>query len=373
MDSYSRHDFENLVSHEDVRALRINHATKIQQAIDDGEAGTMMREPTDDEVNEEDVLFSGGTGDNSVLNGVYFKCSQSFGHVLYKMVKKMEVEGIFYNSTVPQIRYLYKDDISQSWNIQPTPLIVPRAAPGSVRSEDDAADDPATPEEWKVWYQPKRKQLLPKDVVIPEAEKHRKMPVDKVRSVGVIGFMMCNDERPFEGWRVGQADISRILFIRHKEEFYRRPTYETQDGRMFMYWIKVNGNFAEGSVYVHDYKDIAQNPAEFYVDEGYWCIALKIGESPDNPTGFLKAFLKDKAVTPDQLVQDGKEFWHLLFPDGTFQPQADMWCEMMLRDQGDEISQSEDEEAKDSAQEDPDDDEAPHAIEAAIVAESGLD
>jgi len=357
MDSYSRHDFENMVSHEDVRALRFNHATKIQQALEDGEAGTLMREPTDDEVNEEDVFFTGGTGDNRVINGVYFKCSKTFGHVLYKMVKKMEVEGTFYSSTVPQIRYLYKDDISQSWNIQPRPLLAPSASPGTVRSQDDAPDDPAAPEEWKVWHQPKRKQLLPEEVFIPETEKHRKMPVDKIRAQGIIGFMMCNEERPFTGWRVGHADISRILFIRHHEEFYRRPTYETQDGRMFLYWIKVNGTFAEGSVYVHDYKGIAQDPAQFYEDDGYWCVASKIGESPDKPTRFLQAFLMDKAITPDQLVQDGKEYWHLLFPDGTFKPQEDMWCEMMLRE-ADEPSQSEEEEAKDSALEDPDNEEA---------------
>jgi len=366
MDSYSRHDFENMVSHEDVRALRINHATKIQQAILDGESKTLMREPTDDEIYQEDVLFSGGTGDNAVVNGVYFKCSKSFGHVLYKMVKTVEVEGVFYGtSKVPQIRYLYKDDISQSWNIQPTPLLAPSSAPGTVRSQDDAPDDPASPEEWKVWYHPKRKQLEPGDVVIPEAEKHRKMPVDKIRSQGIIGFMMCNDERPFNGWCVGHDDISRILFIRHPEEFYRRPTFETQDGRLFMYWMKVNGTVAEGSVYVLDYKGIAQDPAQFYAHEGYWCVASKIGESPDKPTRFLQAFIKDKAVTPDQLVQDGDQYWHLLCPDGTFQPQADMWCEMMLRDAGDETSQSEGEEAKDSAAEDPDDAAAaPRAIEA---------
>eukprot|EP00913_Durusdinium_trenchii_P002940 g2727.t1 len=77
------------------------------------QAAALVREPTDLSLPEEDVLIKGGTGENEVINGVYFKLMHTFGVKAFKMVKQTG----FY--TAPVVRYLYWDHVSGAWTISP--------------------------------------------------------------------------------------------------------------------------------------------------------------------------------------------------------------------------------------------------------------
>jgi hypothetical protein len=336
LDIANQTNIEKVLNHVDVRALRVDHTEGARMAIEDSKGHKLMREPTEEEVIDEDVYLTGGTGhENMPINGYYFKVTRSFGHVLYKSVKKVIINKGYKKDEMMEyhIRYLYKDDISQSWNVQPKALSMPpHASPGTIRSGDDAGENVADVPEWKVWYPPKRKQLLPNDIILKDEEREQgKKDVDIIKARGVLGFMVRN---------TGVQGFTDVLFVRYAEEFYRRPVYETQDGKLWMYWMKERGSHAEGMNYVHDNKGQAQDAEEFFQDQGYWTIAEKLGESPDEPTRRLYAYCKDNAVSPNQIARDS--LWLTQQPGGAYEEVPDMWTELMLRSNGEYSDDDED-------------------------------
>merc|ERR1719382_720128 len=133
----------------------------VSDLLDDepDEVMALVREPTDLNLPEEDVLVSGGTGDNEAMNGFYFKLSGTFGIPIYRLVKK---EGFITTAYVE--RFLFKDPSTNCWIISSKSSGGISIMPGAAFAEDEVADRPgAVTAEWYVWYGRERTMKSMKD------------------------------------------------------------------------------------------------------------------------------------------------------------------------------------------------------------------
>jgi hypothetical protein len=187
----------------------------------------MIREPTDLSAPEEDVLLSGGTGENSVMNGLYFKLSTCFGHSIYRLVKP---GGFAADATE---RYLYKE--GPYWIVSAKPfaaLAELRVGPGTAYVEDADADCPrAITRPWHIWH-PVSEAMRQAVDELPAGQSGQPsgsstLP-DRLTTRGVVGFDL---ER-------SQGAVAQGLMLRHGSELYGRPVYESEDGGQFLYWLR---------------------------------------------------------------------------------------------------------------------------------------
>jgi len=96
----------------------------------------LLREPTELTQRPEDVLLSGGTGENEAMNGYYVRVTKSFGHSLWRMVKRESgVLGLWARHSQ---RYIYREDSkrSRTWCIGPAPLAGRPTGAGCAFAED---------------------------------------------------------------------------------------------------------------------------------------------------------------------------------------------------------------------------------------------
>jgi len=268
----------------------------------EGEELALIREPTDLNLPDEDICITGGTLDNEVLNGYYFKMSGTFGITIYRLVKRTG-----YLSHVNE-RFLYRDAKTSCWVIGPVPLHGLAVSKGCAFVEDDdrGTQVSSTPSDcskgWYVWH-PQSKAMkhfgtesddeLDKDG--KPKKKKKKAPVDEIVATSTVGFEVFDSVN----------GVSNGLFLRLNKELYSRPVYEIQTGGMFMYWLEHEGTLELGTQADHAPSE-AKEAKALYAVGGFWIIATELGDSHQGRSSL--AYVEDSAVTPDQIGPHST--WH---------------------------------------------------------------
>eukprot|EP00930_Biecheleria_cincta_P037802 TRINITY_DN2597_c0_g4_i2.p1 TRINITY_DN2597_c0_g4~~TRINITY_DN2597_c0_g4_i2.p1 ORF type:complete len:4129 (+),score=689.20 TRINITY_DN2597_c0_g4_i2:1820-12388(+) len=295
---------------------------------------TLVREPTDLTLPEEDVIIKGGTGLNAVLNGVYFKLNSTFGVKAFKMVKTLP-------SGERVVRYLYRDSGTNSWTIAPKSLQKLRVAPGYAFNHDDQAEHPAavcTP--WFVWH-PTTGTLKAygdnqnSDTQALMSRFFGKVPkisgIDQLVSKSVAGYD-CNIHPGF---------MIPGLMLRISQTLYGRPAYEVESGGQFLYFMKSDeideetGEITKAAsveeAMDRRWEDFGagvepdvdklfeltlnrkddEGTTERKLGVGYWAVAIELGAKKDQHTCI--AYCMSLAITPDDIdgtwnVKTGNEW-----------------------------------------------------------------
>lgn len=285
----------------------------------DDETMALVREPTDLDLPEEDVSIEGGTGENAVLNGLYFKMSGTFGIQMYRNVQKSSGFSLMGASYIQ--RYLFKDGNSGCWIISDKTSGGLQIEPGMAFAEDAKAETPAkVTTDWYVWHtnsgtmrshaeeearaaseETKSNNKKPRE----ELMKH---PVDALTVQSILGFALSYDEVP-TGPKAG-------LFLRHGSQLYSRPVYESEfhgtdmvggEQCQFLYWMEMNGSLNKGRR-EDDMKEVGLSK---FQKGGYWAIG-QLGSTKTQNT--CLAYCEDIAATPS--VIQGK--WHVRREGGRF-------------------------------------------------------
>jgi hypothetical protein len=111
---------------------------------------TLVREPTDLNMPDEDVYISGGTGENEILNGLYFKTVGSFGLRIFRHVKTKKSTGLLGGKELVQ-RFLWQDPKKGLWLATEAYNAVQFKA--GVCFVDELTDHPAAVKSsWYVWH-----------------------------------------------------------------------------------------------------------------------------------------------------------------------------------------------------------------------------
>jgi hypothetical protein len=277
-------------------------SAKFKSDEDSDDAGLVdLREETDIILPEEDVLITGGTGQNATINGLYFKMSATYGTPVYKMVKKQS--KFFYS--VPVARFLYFDTVTNVWVISALPNEGPKQQPGCAYVDDPDATHPgAITAAWYV-YCPDDKRMREFGAIAEEEDEEdepagasSKMisapvaPVDQIRCVSIMGFGLTGVENTL---------IKACLMVRLDKELYGRPVYGSDSDDLYLYWMKKTGDFTQGLLDEHLDSDDLADPSTLFKYTGHWIIAEEVGERCDGPT--CLACLEDSAVSPDQIPQ----------------------------------------------------------------------
>jgi len=261
------------------------------------EVMALVREPTDLNVPEEDVLIEGGTGENNTLNGLYFKMTGTYGIPLYRLVKK---EGLV--TTNYAQRYLFRDAKSCCWVISGKPNGGVQNQKGMAFVEDDAAERPSEVRaQWYVWH------TASKMLKSPEEEEHYAMteeakgnleprkqldlyPVNVLKVKSIVGFELTCMATPM-GPTPG-------LMLRHGSQFYGRPVYEGENGSQFLYWMVNGGTYDTGI----DMENDTTNPKKLFEKSGYWAVSKAVGI--DYSSNECSAYCPDDAVIPPYFNDD---------------------------------------------------------------------
>lgn len=271
-------------------------------------AAALVREPTDLYLPEEDVLIKGGTGENEVINGVYFKLMHTFGVKAFKMVKQVG----FYST--PAVRYLYWDHVTSTWTISPKPLVGVCLTPGCAFAQEDNTEHPSmVTKPWYVWHGHSG-ELLAAGEEIKEEEGEQKggftfrslmgppAPVDKIVAKSIVGFQVQGNQD-----KLGKIGMG--LMLRIPLTIFGRPVYEYEGGGQYLYFHRKE---ADGVTFTELSKGqdadleefgagIEPTPEKLYENEGCWVIATDMGATLDSPDCY--AFVEDTAVTPDQITR----------------------------------------------------------------------
>jgi len=291
----------------------------------DHDVAALVREPTDLSMPEEDVIIAGATGVNEVMNGVYFKLSQTFGVKAFKMVKMHGAGAV--SKGHPIVRFLYKDAATGAWTISPRPMAGISVAPGCAFSHDEFAEHPSmVSSEWYVWH-PHTQALQTKASAIKEQAKEAEKAKTLWESIAasldglypVPDFVVCRSMVGFE--MTASADklghVSRGLMLRIPQTLYGRPVYEAESGGQFLYFLKDEGDLADGMTGWEDFQPGAHpDPNKLFKMSGNWVLSREIALPVDEALGYCK----DLAVTPDLLESQ----WKLRQLDGTWAAVPDL-------------------------------------------------
>jgi len=268
----------------------------------------IVREPTDLNLPEEDILVTGGTEENALINGLYFKLSGTFGMSVFKHVKRTS-QGM--GRWVHAERYLFQDPKGSIWIIGTSPFCNRPNAAGCAFVEDEALHPGAITTHWFVWSQARRHMIQYDPAEAAESREQasrqtvsafgrRGKPVvfiDEIRAKSVVGFEVVNVSREFA--------LQPGLMLRHNQEVYGRPVYEAESGGQFLYWLQRDGSVEEGLDSAHvDSVGEALSARDLFANHGAWVIASEVGPKPNSP-GCL-AYIEDISVTPDQIRPDLK-------------------------------------------------------------------
>jgi len=265
----------------------------------------LVREPTDLNLPEEDVFISGGTGDNEILNGLFFKLTGTFGVPIYRLVKR---EGIF--TTYYTDRFLFRDTKSNCWIISGKSTGGISIQPGCAFTEGDEQERPGdaqTP--WYVWHAPSKtmKNMAEELSRLQGDDKAlailKKTPVDQISIRSIVGFELSGIPKGFPGPVPG-------LMLRHASQFFGRPVYEGESGAQYLYWMKNGADLAEG---LQDELAPGETQAakKLFEGSGYWAMGKEVGLGKDDPSCFC--YIVDDNVTPHQINE--KAIWQLKTAD----------------------------------------------------------
>jgi len=268
----------------------------------------LVREPTDLSLPEEDVLIKGGTGENEVINGVYFKLMHTFGVKAFKMVK--QVQSGFYTTTV--VRYLYWDHVTSAWTISPKPLGGVCLAPGCAFAQEDNTEHPSmVTKPWYVWHGYTGELLAAGEEIKEKKEEEagftlrslmpEPTPVDKIVAKSIVGFQVQGNQD-----KLGKIGMG--LMLRIPLTLFGRPVYEYEGGGQYLYFHrKKEDGTMEDMAAGQDAEleefgaGIEPTPERLYESSGCWIIATEMGIELESPECY--AVVEDTAVTPDQITR----------------------------------------------------------------------
>jgi len=321
--------------------------------------GVLVRQPTDlNDEYEEDILVEGGTGVNKVLNGLYFKMAGTFGLLIYKLVKPAErAGGLFGAHEAVSERYLYQNQEKTAWVISekygkpPRKLGVGCAAIDSVQMHPSKI---SKSKKWYVWHNDSGRLRMPGDETdMTPAEEQQdtflesslqkvgfdeesigqgkawliahgvgEQTVGKIGKKGPIDFLTMNTVVGFEIYGADPGFWSGFAsshMLRIAKEFYRRPVYEAEDERQYLYWIP--GSYGDDSNAEGDTPEKFQQRVEegleavgidapveaehidnIFAQPGAWVIAEEVGILPGSPD--CAAWVVDSGNSPHQIPEE---------------------------------------------------------------------
>jgi len=277
----------------------------------------LIREPTELLQHEEDMLVLGGTGENTVMNGLYFKVSKSFGHSLWRMVKQ-ETGPMGLWSKCHQ-RYIFKEDTKRgrTWYIAPHAFQGLQREAGCAAGDEILAHEATVNEggphcvrgQWMIWSSTDHTMVKPKDIDV-DADDKAKQGIDVLSVEAIVGFTVQDERLP---------DLDGRLFVRQSGEFYDRPLYANEAGlpeesTLYLYWFKQGGSSREGHDFSNDtnIRD-TDDPNEFF-QPGCWVVSSKMGAGPTSFYGdredadFIIAYIGEKCATPYDIAP-GARWW----------------------------------------------------------------
>merc|ERR1719161_1123275 len=300
--------------------------------IEDADEGAMIREPTELDIPLKDILctFVDDSGEqtnpkkgNERMQGLFAKCSRSFGGALYRLIRP----DILDDEGQPSERFLFQTEMRREWIIGPIPPPAgnkynsDKVGCAVVEVEAEATGEAALMppnglhrdgkkerHAWTVW-QPNTKRMEK----YSDAEAHRLQELGKVTSIPDLLTV-----RPVIGFEVidGSFEI-QALFLRLDAELYGRPVYEGEMGGQYLYWLEAPRTGLDGggtlelgmkfAIGMPGENGREEQMKEFMKNEGHWIIAKDIGLPPE-AEGCL-AYIKDKAHTPHGI--DESSHWYV--------------------------------------------------------------
>jgi len=266
-----------------------------------------VREPTDVSMPEVDIILEGGTGENEVMNGMYFKLTSTFGVPIFRMVKKHVEPGRIWDTITGTERFVFKDPVLKCWVVSDTTTGGVKIEPGNAFSDDQAADRPGDAVGgWYVWHTQSKTLKSQKEEILKLTgdeiglAKLKENPIDEIKFHSIMGFEITRVP-------VGVSGPLAGIMVRQAGVYYGRPVYENETSTQFMYWTKKDGDLDEGFDEEWQNIDLVANAKKFFC-EGYWAIAPRVGmlkDDPNNDPNFF-AFLDDNCVTPWEIPSEKK-------------------------------------------------------------------
>jgi hypothetical protein len=282
----------------------------------------LVREPTDLNLPEEDLIIRGGTGENEHINGVYFKISNTFGLHIYKMARVKK--GTWLRGEERFERYLYKDTNGDHkyWVITPKPMGRSMGAACAFIRHDADRPTGIGEEDWSVWHHATKSMMNKQEhqafssafrassrmnlnaASIQKATRIDEDILDEITLKPIVGFHVSLDA---DRKTLEHAEFTAAVFLRRAREIYGRPVYETEAGDQLLYWVETGGNLEEGDTFdgVREGELVAAgNTVDLtkLFSRGHWMISNQFTEALDSP--FVLAYVQDYAVTPDG-IQNG--------------------------------------------------------------------
>jgi hypothetical protein len=281
----------------------------VEQATQAQALGVMVRQPTDLTMPEEDVLVTGCTGGNKLMNGLYFKMSGTFGVPIFKhSLAKKDGSGFVH-------KFLYRDTKRELWLISDSPAndTVPemRRVKNCAMVEDRQEFPGRITQPWFVWHEDTNQMRVygDKDPVLKLQKglifKADMNPIDKLEVQSVVGFEVT-------GLLNGRRSKIPHLLMRQPSLYFGRPVYEAESGGQFLYWHAADAPAGTGvadaemsgpgQIAFHEEEtDSLWQVSDGRIRDGWWIISDEVGLRPEDKR--CQACVKDSSMTPDQIMK----------------------------------------------------------------------
>jgi hypothetical protein len=300
------------------------------EAVEPEALAVLIRQPTDLDIPEEDIWITGGTRENAVMNGIYFKMYGSYGQPIYKLAKRMPgMRNTFLARLTPRsfknwnfggmqntARYLYRHSSQEYWVVADQPDRVGTEKMTNwayVKSTASRPSEIPHDADWFVWHDQTQMMRQTTEILTQAAVssvgcmKTEIQPVDQLRIGIVVGYEVTGLE----------SHVASFL-LRHPSQFFGRPVFEAESIAQCLFWIEENGQVSDG--YLDDELELGVTAASKdrpFLNRGYWVLAsepplegitLKWDDDASKTAGLpyrslhAIAWVKDNAVTPDSIA-----------------------------------------------------------------------
>ncbi|CAD7942640.1 unnamed protein product [Amoebophrya sp. A120] len=253
----------------------------------------VIREDTDLTLPEDDLWLVGASGENELMNGVYWRLSETFGVPIFKHYRCRT--GLL--GTVHCERYLFMNEAKNKWLIAESPAIASLPKPPAAMTAQvvDSAEDPRDiAGTWQV-YDPQTRSYKAFQKLSKEDEKRGALPVDRLRIVEMSGVEVSPCQSPM---------VLDGCFLRQPQELFGRPVFEMENGGQYLYWVSEDGRPLTDQ---QTEAGLAMQGHLLHKDRGFWCISDSLGAPPkDAQETHNWAHVESSAATPDEITQE----WH---------------------------------------------------------------
>lgn len=258
---------------------------------------------------EQDVYVTGGTGENALLNGLYYKLPSTFGESVFRLAKRdRQIRGP--GSLVSRFLFRHEGHSGIGWALS-TQIGELIRGPGCAYSLDSAEHPSDIKEGWHVWHPQVRGFVLhgtedqfPEEpdgqlaaLGLSKSTKPLQL-ANRLRTQGVLGFHISGAPPPLL-----EAGVTRDLLVRRALAIYGRPVYESESGGLYLYWLREGGSFEVGL----EAEQLTQDglPSQLLLSpdssevSGHWAIARKVGAALDSSD--CLAYVRSNVPSPDQI------------------------------------------------------------------------